>query len=108
MTLHRLPKLDPTVAAGLIAPYSSWANRVAIAKFVQDIPRSPNDATWKLLAEIENQLHRFEDRSVKLVWGMHGLVLPTGMPLSIPEVAPTRSNDRADGCWSLRDGRSSG
>ncbi len=71
MTLHRLPKLDPTVAAGLIAPYSSWANRVAIAKFVQDIPRSPNDATWKLLAEIENQLHRFEDRSVKLVWGMH-------------------------------------
>lgn len=71
MTLHRLPKLDPAVAAGLIAPYSNWANRVAIARFVQDIPRSPTDPTWQLLANIEQQLARYSDRPVKLVWGMH-------------------------------------
>ncbi len=56
MTLNRLPRLDPSVAAGLIAPYSNWDNRVAIARFVQDIPRTPADPTWKLLSEIESQL----------------------------------------------------
>ncbi len=71
MTLHRLPKLDPKVAAGLIAPYSNWENRVAIAKFVQDIPRSPADPTWQLLSKIEQQLSRYGDRPIKLIWGMH-------------------------------------
>jgi cis-3-alkyl-4-acyloxetan-2-one decarboxylase len=71
MTLHRLPKLDDKVAAGLLAPYSNWANRVAIAKFVQDIPRSSAAPTWQLLADIERQLALYRDRPVKLVWGMH-------------------------------------
>ena len=71
MTLHRLPKLDDNVAAGLIAPYSNWANRVAIARFVQDIPRTPVDPTWQLLADIEQQLGSYRTRPVKLLWGMH-------------------------------------
>ncbi len=70
MTLHRLPRLETTVAEGLIAPYSSWQNRVAIARFVQDIPRRSGDATWKLLSDIERQMHHFNDRPVHLVWGM--------------------------------------
>ncbi len=60
MTLNRLPRLDPPVADGLIAPYSSWSNRVAIARFVQDIPRKPTDPTWQLLSEIESQLPRYK------------------------------------------------
>ena len=70
MTLHRLPKLDAKVAAGLIAPYSNWDNRVAIARFVQDIPRTPADPTWRLLADIEQQLARYGTRPIKLLWGM--------------------------------------
>ncbi len=70
MTLHRLPKLDPQVAAGLIAPYSNWNNRVAIARFVQDIPRRPTDPTWQLLASIEQRLPQLNDRPVSLLWGM--------------------------------------
>ncbi len=71
MTLHRLPKLAPNVAAGLIAPYSNWQNRVAIARFVQDIPRGRADRTWQRLAEIEQQLASYNDRPIDLVWGMH-------------------------------------
>lgn len=71
MTLHRLPKLDSDVAAGLIAPYGNWDDRVAIARFVQDIPRRPSDRTWQLLAEIERELPLYGDRPVDLVWGMH-------------------------------------
>ncbi len=70
LTLNRLPRLEPAVAEGLLAPYSSWQNRVAIAGFVHDIPRHASDPTWKLLAEIEQQLHRFQELPVHLVWGM--------------------------------------
>lgn len=70
MTLHRLPRLREDVAAGLIAPYDSWAHRVAIARFVQDIPTSPEQPTWKLLAEIESRLPILNNLPIEIVWGM--------------------------------------
>ncbi len=70
MTLHRLPKLDKTVAAGLIAPYHDWKSRVAIARFVQDIPRRKSHPTWQLLSRIEQGVALFADRPTRLVWGM--------------------------------------
>lgn len=70
MTVNRLPRLDPAVAAGLIAPYSNWNNRVAIARFVQDIPRRPSDPAWQSLTKIEEQLPRLGKYPVSLVWGM--------------------------------------
>jgi len=71
MTLHRLPRLDPAVAAGLLAPYHNWDSRIAIARFVQDIPRRKSQATWQLLIKIEEGLALFADRPVHIVWGMH-------------------------------------
>jgi len=70
MTLNRLPALDPAVAAGLIAPYSDANSRIAIARFVQDIPRRKSQATWQLLASIEERLALFADRPTRIVWGM--------------------------------------
>lgn len=70
MTLNRLSRLEPAVAEGLLVPYSNWHDRIAIASFVQDIPRRPSDPTWKLLTEIEHQLPRFQTVPVHLVWGM--------------------------------------
>jgi pimeloyl-ACP methyl ester carboxylesterase len=70
MTLNRLPALDPKVAAGLIAPYNNWNSRVAIARFVQDIPRWRSQPTWQLLESIEQGAESFNDRAVRLVWGM--------------------------------------
>lgn len=70
MTLNRLPRLAPEVAAGLIAPYHSWESRIAIARFVQDIPRRKSQATWQVLTNIENGLGLFADRPVRIVWGM--------------------------------------
>jgi len=70
MTLHRLPRLQPDVAAGLIAPYGNWCERIAIARFVQDIPARPSHPTWKLLESIERQLSQLADRPARIVWGM--------------------------------------
>lgn len=69
MTLNRLPHLDTAVAAGLLAPYHDWNSRVAIARFVQDIPRRKGQATWQLLSSIEKNLELFADRPTRIVWG---------------------------------------
>jgi haloalkane dehalogenase len=70
MTLHRLPRLDPQVAAGLIAPYHNWNSRIAIARFVQDIPRRKSQPTWQTLSKIEDGVSIFSDRPTRIVWGM--------------------------------------
>lgn len=70
MTLNRLPRLDRDVAAGLIAPYDNWHNRVAIANFVRDIPTRESQPTWQRLRQIESGLPSLNDRVIELVWGM--------------------------------------
>lgn len=70
MTLHRLSKLSPEVAAGLIAPYKDWDSRIAIARFVQDIPTRKSDNTWQILCRIEEGLAIFQNRPVRIIWGM--------------------------------------
>lgn len=70
MTLNRLPRLPENVAAGLIAPYDSWENRVAIARFVQDIPIRRDQPTWQRLEAIEAGLPQLNNRPAELVWGM--------------------------------------
>jgi pimeloyl-ACP methyl ester carboxylesterase len=69
MTLNRLTHLEPSVAAGLIAPYSDWDSRVAIWRFVQDIPRRKSDATWQVLSRIEEGCSIFSNRPVRILWG---------------------------------------
>jgi pimeloyl-ACP methyl ester carboxylesterase len=69
MTLARLPRLDPAVAAGYLAPYDSWANRRAVYGFVKDIPSGPSHPTWQTLTEIESQLPTLADRPTLLIWG---------------------------------------
>lgn len=63
-------RMTPAVRAGMIAPYDSWANRVAIYRFVCDIPLRSSHPTYKTLLDIENGLTQFNRHPVCLVWGM--------------------------------------
>lgn len=66
--------LSPAVRAGLLAPYDSWAHRVAVARFVQDIPTSPRHPSWQVLAVIEAGLPSLAELPWLLLWGMHDWV----------------------------------
>jgi pimeloyl-ACP methyl ester carboxylesterase len=56
--------------SGMIAPYNSFANRVAIQRFVDDIPFSRRHRTWTELKALESDLPSMADRPALLIWGM--------------------------------------
>jgi haloalkane dehalogenase len=70
MAVCRRERMTTAVRAGLLAPYDSWGNRVAIQQFVLDIPLSPRHPSYSALEQVETGLRRFGERPVCLIWGM--------------------------------------
>ncbi len=68
MAMHRRSLTGDQKRAYLL-PYDSWANRVAVNAFVQDIPMNPRHPTWAVLKAIEAAVPQFGDRPVRIVWG---------------------------------------
>lgn len=62
------------VRRAYLAPYDSWANRIATLRFVQDIPLTPGDAAWPLVEQAGRRLHTFADRPALLGWGLRDFV----------------------------------
>ena len=63
-------KMPDDVAAGLLAPYGSWQNRVAIDAFVRDIPLTDKHPTHQTLLDLESKLPSLADLPSCLIWGM--------------------------------------
>ncbi len=63
-------RLSPEAAAGLLAPYATAAQRVAIDGFVRDIPLSPRHPTYRELEALEQTLVQFGKLPIQLIWGM--------------------------------------
>lgn len=55
--------------ARLLAPYDSWANRIAVHRFVQDIPLNPGDTSYAGVTFIEQGLTQFLDCQAQIFWG---------------------------------------
>ncbi len=70
MATEKPRRMTPEIKAGLLAPYDSWAHRVAIHRFVCDIPMTRRHPTWQTLAEIESGLPSLEASPIQLIWGM--------------------------------------
>jgi haloalkane dehalogenase len=64
-------KMPDGVAKAYLAPYDNWQNRVAIHRFVRDIPLHPQHRSYAVLAAIENRLAMLRDSKVPLliIWG---------------------------------------
>jgi len=57
------------VRAGYLYPYRSWADRIAILRFVQDIPLEARHPSRAELARIEENLYLFRERPMLIIWG---------------------------------------
>jgi haloalkane dehalogenase len=67
-------RLSPQVRAGLIAPYSRPAYRLATLRFVQDIPLRPGDPGFDQVREVDRQLDRMSTLPTLICWGRHDFV----------------------------------
>lgn len=63
-------RLPASVRRGYLAPYDSWANRVAIQRFVEDIPLNDRHPSYQTLVEVEAGLGQFQRLPMLLAWGM--------------------------------------
>ncbi|MEW6074297.1 MAG: alpha/beta fold hydrolase [Planctomycetota bacterium] len=61
--------LPPAVRKGYLLPYATWASRVALLRFVQDIPLSPSHPSYAEAEAIDRALDSFRDRPAALLWG---------------------------------------
>jgi pimeloyl-ACP methyl ester carboxylesterase len=66
------------VRAGYTFPYDSWAHRIAILRFVQEIPLERDHPNRPLLDEIERQLDRLRQWPHLVIWGMQDRVFHRG------------------------------
>lgn len=61
--------LAPAVKAGLLAPYGNWADRIAILRFVEDIPLAPSHPSYDTLVSVETGLAQLVDKPTLIAWG---------------------------------------
>lgn len=70
LTMAVQKPLSNCARRGLLTPYSSWGNRVAVREFVRDIPLRPSHRSYSTLAGVEDSLTQFVDHPMQLIWGM--------------------------------------
>ena len=61
--------MRPEIKAAFLHPYDSWANRIAVHRFVQDISMQPSHPSWDTLAEVEASLERLRHKPMLICWG---------------------------------------
>ena len=64
------PVLDAEARRGLLAPYDSPAHRVAVHRFVQDIPVGPDDPAHPVLVRLAERLPLLAAVPTSIFWGM--------------------------------------
>jgi haloalkane dehalogenase len=70
-TKARLPR---AVRDAYAAPYNSWASRIALHRFVQDIPLRPGDRSYDLVTWVESRLDQLAAVPILITWGMKDFV----------------------------------
>lgn len=63
-------RLTPEVKRGYLLPYDSYAHRVAVLRFVRDIPTDLRVPSFRVLQEIEQRLPQLAHLPTMIFWGM--------------------------------------
>jgi len=62
------------IAAAYLAPYDNWQNRLAVRKFVEDIPMQRGVAGYATVMAVADGLSRFRSLPMLICWGMKDFV----------------------------------
>ncbi|RUM38197.1 MAG: alpha/beta hydrolase [Desulfobulbus sp.] len=67
MAVHK--KMSEEVVKGFLQPYDSWKNRVAVHRFVLDIPLHPTHPSLQTLTGVEQSLKKLTEKPMLICWG---------------------------------------
>lgn len=70
MAVEKRSQMTPEVCRGFLSPYDSWEHRIAIQRFVEDIPLKPQHPSYSTLTRVEENLCRLTQQPMLLLWGM--------------------------------------
>ncbi len=70
MGCRRHERMTRKVRRGYLLPYDSYAHRVAVLRFVRDIPSNPSVESHSVVQSLEAGLPRLADRPMLILWGM--------------------------------------
>lgn len=71
------PGLEPGIRRGLMAPYRTRRDRLAVVKFVQDIPLEPGHPSYATVSGIEAGLAQLSEKPVLICWGDRDFIFDT-------------------------------
>lgn len=74
LAMHHRERMTPQVRAGYLAPYRSWQDRIAVYRFVQDIPLTEDHPTRATVDAIDRGLVQFRHHPMLIVWGAKDFV----------------------------------
>ncbi len=81
-------RMRGAVRKGYTLPYNSWANRIATARFVQDIPMNASHPSWPDLVQLEQGLPRLSTKKMLLLWGEKDWCFTTKMRDQFRDIFP--------------------
>lgn len=70
MAIDKTRPMAPAARRGFLAPYDNWENRIAVDRFVKDIPLRAGHPSYATLCEIEESLGKLLGKPILLPWGM--------------------------------------
>lgn len=62
-------RLTKAVKRMYLAPYDSWKNRIAVHRFVQDIPLKDGDRSFPLVKQVSDNLGQWSHTPLLVLWG---------------------------------------
>jgi pimeloyl-ACP methyl ester carboxylesterase len=66
--------MSPLVRRAYLAPYDSWENRIAVQRFVEDIPLQPGDRSFPVVDRVSRELGQFAHTPLLICWGRRDFV----------------------------------
>ncbi len=74
MCSTRPGRMTSLIKDAYLAPYDSWKNRIAVQRFVEDIPLAPGDRSWPIVNEVSEKLEQFRKVPMLICWGRKDFV----------------------------------
>jgi pimeloyl-ACP methyl ester carboxylesterase len=98
-------RMSAEVRRAYLSPYNSWANRIAVLRFIEDIPLAPTHPSAQLVAQVGTSLQQFEQLPMLILWGARDFVFDDDFLAQWRHAFPAAEQHRFDdaGHYVLED-----